>query len=47
MNNIPRVDHIDTMLEGSANNVILREVGSNRGQACADTVCFIGLVIGN
>lgn len=27
----PRVDHIDTVLEGNANNIVLREVRSNGG----------------
>jgi hypothetical protein len=43
MNSSPRVDHINAMLEGSTNNVVLREVRSNRGQAGTDTVCFVGL----
>jgi hypothetical protein len=47
MNSLPRVNHIDAVLEGSANNIILRKVRSNRGQARTDTVCFIGLVMGN
>jgi hypothetical protein len=41
--NLPRVDHVDTMLEGDSDNVILREVGTNRSQALANLVGLIGL----
>jgi hypothetical protein len=43
MNGSPGVDHIDAMLEGNANNIVLREVRGNGSQALTYTVCFIGL----
>jgi hypothetical protein len=43
MNSSPRVDHVDAMLEGNANDIVLREVRGNGGQPGTDVVCFIGL----
>lgn len=40
----PRVDHVNTVLKRDTNDIILRKVSSNRCQALADLVCFIGLV---
>jgi len=37
------VDHIDAMLEGDANDIILREVRGNGGQTGTNMVCFVGL----
>jgi hypothetical protein len=37
------VDHIDAVLESDSDNVILSEISSNRSEALADLVCFVGL----
>jgi hypothetical protein len=37
------VDHIDTMLKGNADDIVLREIRGNGGQAGTDSVCFISL----
>jgi hypothetical protein len=39
----PRVDHINAVFESDPNNIVLREVRGNRGQAGTDTVRLIGL----
>lgn len=42
-NSSPRMDHIDPMLEGNANDIVLREIRGNGGQAGTDMICFISL----
>ena len=37
------MDHIDAMLKGNANDIVLREIRGNGGQASTDMVCFISL----
>ena len=37
------MDHIDPMLEGNANDIVLREIRGNGGQAGTDMICFISL----
>jgi hypothetical protein len=42
--NVPGVDHIDTVLERDANDIVLGEVGTDRREAFADAICLIGLL---
>ena len=40
---VPGVDHIHSMLEGNADDVVLSEVGTDGRETFSDLVCFIGL----
>jgi hypothetical protein len=40
----PRVNHIDAVFEGSANDIVLGKVCPDWGHANADAISFIGLV---
>jgi hypothetical protein len=40
----PRVDHVDTVLKGNADDVVLSQVGSDRGEALANEVRLVRLV---
>lgn len=39
----PRVDHVDAVLERDAHDVLLREVGSDGGEACPNLICLVCL----
>lgn len=41
----PRVNHVHTVLEGSADNVILGEICCDGRQALADAICFVSLSV--
>ena len=40
----PGVDHINAMLQGNADDVVLGEVGGHRGHTFSDLISFIGLL---
>lgn len=40
---IPRMNHVNTVLQGDSNDVVLGEVGANRRQALPDTISLIRL----
>jgi hypothetical protein len=39
----PRVDHVDAVLQSDADDIVLGEVGGNRGEALAHLVGLVGL----
>jgi hypothetical protein len=41
---LPGMDHVNSMLEGDSDDVVLSEVSRYRSQALSDLVSFIGLV---
>lgn len=40
---LPWMDHIDTVLEGDPDDIVLGEVSTNRSETFSNLICLIGL----